>query len=971
MPILTVPIAFGKVIDMAGSGTDTRLRFLVEDDGLASALLFTITGEFAPFFKIIEDTDNPALEDNVTAFKLVVKDGAEVSFGDVNSFHLNITVADGDSASDPNALSSETIEVEVAKNNPPTLHRTNRFGSLEENASENQNTMARFGAIESDADDKNAGLTFKVFENGEVSELFEILYDDGVGQYFIWKKAEAFLDFETNPSHDLQVQAFDQYGAASNSLDFTINVIDMEEEVEIEQFGLIINRGTEHVMLSDKNLKASHPTQEIRFFILELPDETVRLLFDNAPVEVTQEFSQDDIDNGRLSIDIIDPLATINTFITIRTWQGGSGLNLPIQTRALDDSPVSDGADVVDVSAETAQLTIVTGDGKDTIISGGGSDYIEAGKGADTIYLDDEADSPSADSIFYTMSMVNGVWAARDGADVIHNFVLGEDNLILRARDDVGDGTTEGLLQALANGGANISFISEQESNGDYFISGLVIKFAHDAYEGDGRHLTLHLATPIAVLDFFAQAGTVDNGVITVYNLDFASLNFGDITKLAGIFGDSLSYQSYVLDKTAETGTVYGTDLSDELQLGLNFTQAYALGGDDKIKINTMAQAVFGGAGRNGLIAEDFDAEDFETAIINFGNYDNVQDVTTNARNIIGDDEGNFIDARLNDSFFGANISGNGGHDIIHAGSGKSTVRGGVGHDFIFGHDGGDTLHGEIGDEYLFGGQGDDKLYGDGTIDEGHDHLFGGQGDDELFGRHGDDKLYGGLGHDLLLGAQGNDSLFGNEGDDRLYGLIGADLLIGGAGDDIFQYFHYQNAYKTIFGHIDSDRYAQSHPQMIAMKKSYPSALIESPLLLPDGTQNPYSSALYAGHMTITDFGSGHDLLYFSNIKLFNHLPEGELLEEGLPDDNAAPLASLFYQKYGFTEGGEEVEITDNSGHDFIKIFGQFNFAQHPNATLFQTNDKAQDTILLAILENYTGELVIDDHIITAEIAEI
>ena len=158
---------------------------------------------------------------------------------------------------------------------------------------------------------------------------------------------------------------------------------------------------------------------------------------------------------------------------------------------------------------------------------------------------------------------------------------------------------------------------------------------------------------------------------------------------------------------------------------------------------------------------------------------------------------------------------------------------------------------------------------------------------------------------------------------------------------------------------------------MIAMKKSYPSALIESPLLLPDGTQNPYSSALYAGHMTITDFGSGHDLLYFSNIKLFNHLPEGELLEEGLPDDNAAPLASLFYQKYGFTEGGEEVEITDNSGHDFIKIFGQFNFAQHPNATLFQTNDKAQDTILLAILENYTGELVIDDHIITAEIAEI
>lgn len=43
-----------------------------------------------------------------------------------------------------------------------------------------------------------------------------------------------------------------------------------------------------------------------------------------------------------------------------------------------------------------------------------------------------------------------------------------------------------------------------------------------------------------------------------------------------------------------------------------------------------------------------------------------------------------------------------------------------------------------------------------------------------------------------------------------------------------------------------------------------------------DGTPSPYSSFLYSGQMTITDFGVGNDMIYFSNIRLFKQLAGDE-----------------------------------------------------------------------------------------------
>ena len=261
----------------------------------------------------------------------------------------------------------------------------------------------------------------------------------------------------------------------------------------------------------------------------------------------------------------------------------------------------------------------------------------------------------------------------------------------------------------------------------------------------------LDIEDPGANGDLVVIAGEVDNGVITDYNIDFRTLRLLDITKLESILGDSLSYQSYVVDRTAETGTVYGTDLSDELLLGEDVTEAYALGGDDVIDILNGTAVVDGGEGLNTLQAlytpdeillgnEDGSAT----------NYSNIVDLVTNGNSeAAGNNEDNYIDARQMQA---------------DPSSGFSSVSGLGGNDAIFG--------GDI-DNNMDGGS-------------GNDHLFGRKGNDFLFGNLDNDKLYGGSGDDVLQGGAGNDLLDGGTGDDVILGGGGNDTLTGGGDADKF-----------------------------------------------------------------------------------------------------------------------------------------------------------------------------------------
>ena len=98
----------------------------------------------------------------------------------------------------------------------------------------------------------------------------------------------------------------------------------------------------------------------------------------------------------------------------------------------------------------------------------------------------------------------------------------------------------------------------------------------------------------------------------------------------------------------------------------------------------------------------------------------------------------------------------------------------------IDGTENADVLHGTENVDAILGGQGDDIISGNNE----NDALFGGDGSDRLFGEVGDDLLFGDDGRDRLFGGDGLDTLNGDLGEDTLIGGRGNDLLVGGEDKD-------------------------------------------------------------------------------------------------------------------------------------------------------------------------------------------
>ncbi|MFC7499972.1 beta strand repeat-containing protein [Enterovirga sp. GCM10030262] len=140
-------------------------------------------------------------------------------------------------------------------------------------------------------------------------------------------------------------------------------------------------------------------------------------------------------------------------------------------------------------------------------------------------------------------------------------------------------------------------------------------------------------------------------------------------------------------------------------------------------------------------------------------------------------------------------VAGNGGNDVIRAGTMRSalTIDGGAGDDILMGG---------AGRDLLIGGLDTDRVeYTDSTravsVNLVSQSGFGGfaQGDtlsgiEDVTGSAFADILNGNILGNLLAGGGGGDQLYGGGGADRLIGGAGADLSDGGSGDDL----HYVNS---------------------------------------------------------------------------------------------------------------------------------------------------------------------------------
>jgi Ca2+-binding RTX toxin-like protein len=111
------------------------------------------------------------------------------------------------------------------------------------------------------------------------------------------------------------------------------------------------------------------------------------------------------------------------------------------------------------------------------------------------------------------------------------------------------------------------------------------------------------------------------------------------------------------------------------------------------------------------------------------------------------------------------------------------------------------------------------------------------EGDDILIGTFGPDTIHGLAGNDRIWGLAGNDTLLGDAGDDVLYGGPGEDNLDGGDGND---YLIIGPGADRLTGGPGDDSFVAS----------------------------PFS----VGHVTITDWGIGHDSIDLHALLQARHL---------------------------------------------------------------------------------------------------
>lgn len=134
-----------------------------------------------------------------------------------------------------------------------------------------------------------------------------------------------------------------------------------------------------------------------------------------------------------------------------------------------------------------------------------------------------------------------------------------------------------------------------------------------------------------------------------------------------------------------------------------------------------------------------------------------------------------------NDIILGADgndrLLGDAGNDLLRGGDGNDTLNGAEGADTIIGgasdSDLGDWIYAGADSDLVDAGAGNDVVYGEG----GADTISGGAGTDFLAGQDG---------NDVIAGNGLSDQIFGNAGDDFINGGFGFDRLNGGTGADKF-----------------------------------------------------------------------------------------------------------------------------------------------------------------------------------------
>jgi Ca2+-binding RTX toxin-like protein len=536
--------------------------------------------------------------------------------------------------------------------------------------------------------------------------------------------------------------------------------------------------------------------------------------------------------NDRLAL--WDPgIGSVTSNILFTSGDAGQFIYTGKQTgtfTSVESFSTANGADTINASLATINVTIDSRGGADTIQSGSGNDTILAGSGADSVVAgvgNDSIDGGTENDLLFgglgddTILGSAGVDTldGGDGNDSL-NGGIGSDSIVGGVGDDTIDGGTENDLlygglgtdsmlgsagdDTLDGGDGNDILDGGTENDsvsggiGDdalYGGAGVDAMYGGDGIDGlsggDGNDLMFGgtgndgLAGDLGDDTIYAEAG--DDSIRAGDGNDQSYGGIGN-DSIVGLEGNDL------IDGGAGVDIV-GGDTGNDTFAGSFQTGDVVVGGEDVGNGDTDildlgALGTFGvdytvtyGGGNNEAGTVTFLTGPSAGGTMSFSEIESLMgppdyivegtsgDDTIDA-GYVGDPEGDLIDN--NDGNPGS--PGVGNDDLVEAYGGNDLVLSGDGNDTVYGGDGVDDIATSVGNDLVYGGANDDLI----STEEGEDTVYGDAGNDLIKDIVGNDQLYGGAGDDTIFALDNNDLVVGGDGVDQVEGGTGNDTFVGG-----------------------------------------------------------------------------------------------------------------------------------------------------------------------------------------------
>ena len=706
-----------SVLDVNEPPAVGNFNFIVDEnssDGTFVGIIAADDPEDAELeFSIDPGTDvNGAFAIDEDDGTITVNNGAFLDAETNDVFVLSVDVSDGENTS----TSEVTITINGINEAPTFPDEPVSFTVREDSTN-----GVVVGQVQASDIDEGQTLTYEII-GGNTDGAFAV--NPGTGQITVANAAA--LDFETNPSFTLTVQATDN---GANPLSATeqvlITVSNINETPVIEDGSFTIDEQPENDAVVGTITAFDPDGDELEFSIIDGDDTNI---FD---IESTGPNTAEIVVPTGVDLQFAESPVF---FLTVQvTDEGSPELSdtavIQVNVNNVNEPPVfvdedSDPTDTYNFDAVNEDAPV------GTVV---GQVFAEDADGDDLLFAITAGDP---DSVFEIDAITGEIRVAGPlDFEVLDNYELTVD-VTDGIADSPSDTATVNINLANINEAPVISTVPNEvtfffvTSSGSNTLGDIV------ASDPDDDDLTFEVigGTGVGIFDF------ADANSPTLELVENAPINL--------LFPDRFTLAVQATDNGEGNLTSQAVEL--QTFIAPIETQVLNIGsaGNDVILGSNGADLIFGDDGDDEL----------------FGGLDD---------DVISGDAGNDF------------ISGQDGNDQLFGGGGDDLLAGNVGNDTMYGRGGNDTLGGGQGDDQIFGNAGDDRL--EGRV--GNDRLEGGLGNDRLLGEDGNDELIGvslqaenrGRGEfDVLRGLGGADRLIlGDENgvfyDDGNIGSIGTE----------------------------------------------------------------------------------------------------------------------------------------------------------------------------------------------------